>query len=124
MRQRVLIVENCSLLGAGIESLLAQESDFEVVGCSPQNEMDFISIVGKLKPDVIIIHDTSIFTDPARMLTRLTIDLNHRLLMVSNTKNQVGTFWSSAVTVTSGDSLGALIRRPIMGVNKLSSLED
>lgn len=124
MMQQVLIVENCSLLGAGIESLLAQEPDFNVVGCCPKNEMDLISVIGKLKPDVIIIHDTSIFSDPARMLTYLTVDLNHHLLMVSDTKNLVSSFWSKAVTITSGDCLGALIRCSKMGVDRLSSLGD
>lgn len=123
MMQRILIVENRSLFGAGIESLLAQESDFEIVGCSPKNEMDLISIVGKLKPDLIIIHDISIFTDPIRMLTHLTIDLNHRLLMVSNTKNLVCLYLSGAVPVTSGDSLVALIRQPKM-CDKWNSLGD
>lgn len=55
--QRVLVVDNQSLLGAGIESLLMEQDDLEVTGVSPDNASQLLQAVKLHEPDVIILTD-------------------------------------------------------------------
>jgi len=53
-KQRIMIVEDHTLLRAGLRALLSQDSEMEIVGES-DNGRDAIRLVGKLKPHLVIM---------------------------------------------------------------------
>jgi DNA-binding NarL/FixJ family response regulator len=53
--QRVLVVENQSLLGAGVENLLSQETHLKVRGVSPRDEAELLGAIRLFQPDVIVL---------------------------------------------------------------------
>lgn len=53
-KQRIMIVEDHTLLRAGLRALLSQDTEIEIVGES-DNGRDAIRLVGKLKPHLVIM---------------------------------------------------------------------
>jgi DNA-binding NarL/FixJ family response regulator len=53
--QRVLVAENQSLLGAGVENLLSRETHLDVRGISPRDETDLLEVIKLFRPDVIVL---------------------------------------------------------------------
>ena len=53
-KQRIMIVEDHTLLRAGLRALLQQDADTEIVGES-DNGRDAIRLVGKLRPHLVIM---------------------------------------------------------------------
>lgn len=54
MKKRILLVEDHTILRAGMRALLAQDAEFEVVG-EADNGRDAILAASRLKPDVILM---------------------------------------------------------------------
>ena len=94
---RVLIVENESLLGAGIERLLAGETGLNVGGVTPPNETALIDTIKHLQPDVIILDEASLLTTPVKVLIDLldypklwvvTVSANDNRVQISNKQHR------------------------------------
>ena len=86
---RVLVVENESLLGAGIERLLAGETGLNVGGATPPNETTLIDTIKQLQPDVIILDEASLLTIPIRVVNNLLDYPGLWVVMVSVNDNRV-----------------------------------
>jgi hypothetical protein len=63
--QRVLIVDNQLLVGAGIQALLTEEVDLDVIGSPSLDLEELAQIINSSEPDVIVL-------DADGHLTRLT----------------------------------------------------
>jgi DNA-binding NarL/FixJ family response regulator len=58
--QRVLVVENRTLLGAGVENLLSGQASMDVRGATPDDEKELIQAIVKFQPDVVVlVNDTA-----------------------------------------------------------------
>lgn len=70
--QRVLVIENESLLGAGVERLLAVEESLDVFGISPKNGIVLIQEIERFRPDVIVLDMDTELASSAELLTCLS----------------------------------------------------
>ncbi len=89
IKQRVLVVENKLLLGAGLEMLLQQNDNLEVIGISPGNEEELIREIRYFNPSVIIIDETTYLTHTLRLLALLRKFHELRLVIVSANDNLI-----------------------------------
>jgi hypothetical protein len=109
-KRRVLIVNTGSLLEAGVEMLLRREIDLQVSGCPFIGESALLRSVAQLKPDVIIMNDSSEIT-VARVLELLADKLaSLQLIVVQSRDNTVDVYQYQRVTVTEVSDLLGLIR--------------
>lgn len=53
--RRVLILDNKSLLGAGLEKLLVADKQLQVLGTNTRNELDLVAEIQEAKPDTVIL---------------------------------------------------------------------
>ncbi|MFQ5398262.1 MAG: hypothetical protein ACE5E7_01555 [Anaerolineae bacterium] len=88
----VLVVEDGSLLIACLERLLSNDSNLNVIGCSPGSEAALINTIWQLQPSVLFLSVTSKLTGPCRLLTRLGSYPNLRLVTVNASDNLVSVF--------------------------------
>jgi chemotaxis response regulator CheB len=78
--QRVLVVENQLLLGAGLQSLLADKADLDVIGISPGDGEELVREIRRIQPDVILLNADSHLADPVELLALLSHDPGLRVL--------------------------------------------
>ena len=80
---RVLIVENHELLGAGLEKLLSCEETLEVCGFTPQDEFVLIDEIWRFQPHTVILTAESHLTNPTRLFELLKDYSRLRIVSIS-----------------------------------------
>lgn len=98
--QRVLIVENSLLLGAGVQSLLAAEANLDVIGISPKDQAELIQEIERFQPDVVVLDDLTHLTDTARLLTFLEVCPELRVVVLSSNSNLVRVYYRQRALIT------------------------
>ena len=106
--QRVLIVENELLLGAGIEHLLAGEADLNVRGIARADEAVLLEEIKLSQPDVVILDEATCLTDPMKLLAHLQDHPRLRVIVVSANDNVVQIFDKQQVLVNQTSDLASL----------------
>lgn len=84
---RVIVVGNQSIMGAGMEELLSSEPFFEVVGTSTNSETALVQIISRLQPDIIVSILESKGPTPTRLLELLFDYGSLRIVLVSMESN-------------------------------------
>jgi DNA-binding NarL/FixJ family response regulator len=84
---RVLIVDNQGLMGAGMEKLLSEEPSLEVFGITTESETALVQNISRLQPDIIILILESQETTPIRLLELLLDYGRLRIIRVSLNSN-------------------------------------
>lgn len=85
---RVLIVSNKGLMGAGLQRLLAVEPSLVVTNCLPGSEASLISAIWRFLPDIVVLVSTEAVS-PARILDLLPDYGRLRIILVSLTSNTI-----------------------------------
>lgn len=81
--QRVLIIENQLLLGAGLQELLSDQTDFDVIGISPNSQDDLVREIRQIQPNVAFLNEDSHLTDANNLLAFLEDLPELRVIVVS-----------------------------------------
>ena len=84
---RVLIVENQLLLGAGLQNLLSGETDLDVIGISPRNQLELVQKIRQIQPDVVFLDKDSRLTDATDLLTFLENFSKLRVIVLNANDN-------------------------------------
>jgi chemotaxis response regulator CheB len=108
--KRVLVVRGDHWLSAGIESLLAREKDFELVGVSLDDESDIFDVLEKFKPEVIIVDEIIRHSHLITLLSFLKDNSKMRLILVSVRDKFIYLFHRQEILVSSVGDLFAVIR--------------
>jgi len=87
--RRVLIVENQTLLGAGVHSLVGDETGLEVRGVSPHDRAELIRDIQSFQPDIVILNKASQLMAPLNLLAALEDHSRLQLIVVSADDNRV-----------------------------------
>jgi DNA-binding NarL/FixJ family response regulator len=87
--RRVLIVENQTLLGAGVHSLVGDETSLEVRGVSPHDPTELIRDIQSFQPDIVIVNKISGLIAPLNLLAALENHANLQVIVVSADDNRV-----------------------------------
>jgi DNA-binding NarL/FixJ family response regulator len=98
--QRVLIIENETLLGAGVQSLLQDEANMEVIGISPSNLAELIQEIRRSRSDVVVLDEVTHLTGPTKLLALLEDYPKLRLVVVSANDDRVRIYDKREVLVT------------------------
>ena len=85
--KRVLVVDNHSILGTGVEELLSNIDQLQIIGVNPADEVDLLQDIWQLVPDVIILSDRSSIISPTQLLFQLKYYPSVRLIVVSEDEN-------------------------------------
>jgi DNA-binding NarL/FixJ family response regulator len=88
-KQRVLVVENQLLLGAGLQSLLTNKTGLDVTGISPGDQEELVREIRRSQPDVVLLNADSRLADPADLLALLGNDPAGRVLAFNANNNLV-----------------------------------
>lgn len=108
--QRVLVVGNASLLGAGIESLLAEEPDLMVIGKISDDKAELIKEIRHLQADVVVLHETGEVADPGDLLALLEDYPQLRIVVIGLSDNLIYVYDKHRVLVAQASDLIAVIR--------------
>ncbi|MCB9423084.1 MAG: hypothetical protein H6667_25010 [Ardenticatenaceae bacterium] len=95
----MLVVDNQSIMGAGLERLLGQIEAFEVLGVSPENELTLVQEIWRLLPDIIVLVQDSQVIEPGRLLDLLPDYGRLRIVQVSIDSNTVQIFDKQEITI-------------------------
>ncbi len=109
MRQ-VLVVETHILIGAGIHSFLAGETDLEVTGISPGDQAELAREIRRLRPDIVVLDEDSRLADPTALLVSLKDYPKLRLVVVSANDNWVCIYNKQQVLTRRASDLLGIIR--------------
>ncbi|MCB9419573.1 MAG: response regulator transcription factor [Ardenticatenaceae bacterium] len=108
--QRVLVIDNDSIMGAGVETLLANSEKLQVIGTAPQNEDDIVHDVWQFSPDVIILNYQSQLTTPVRLLSLLNNYRSFRLIVVSEDDNMMEVYEKRQFTARHHSDLATAVQ--------------
>ena len=108
--QRVLVIDNHSIMGAGVETLLANSEKLQVIGSTPQNEDDLVRDVWQFSPDVIILNHQSKLTNPVRLLSLLDNYRSFRLIVVSEDDNTMEVYEKRQITARHHSDLATAVQ--------------
>lgn len=108
--QRILVVENETLFGAGIECMLAAETDLDVIGVMPPDVNSLLNAIWCHQPDVVILDESSPLAQPTRLFTQLPDLPALRILIVRADDDRVQVFDRQQILVTPTNSLATIIR--------------
>jgi len=108
--QRVLIVENQILLGAGVQSLLGDETDLEMRGISPTSQVDLIHEIRQYQPDIVVVNASSHLTVPGKLLFAVDNHSQLRVVVISADDNRVCIYEKHEVFMTRASDLLDIIR--------------
>lgn len=90
--QRVFIISQHRMFGHGLENLLQQEGQFEIVGQEKDVEQA-ISSIKDIQPDVILL-DSKPDDTPSNVLSILKVCPNTKLIVMNLQGNDVYVYWS------------------------------
>jgi chemotaxis response regulator CheB len=108
--QRILILENQRLVGAGIQFLLDGEADLDVIGISFHDSEELAQIINKSEPDVIVLDEVGHLTHLTRLLPLLNDWTKLRIVVVSGQDNLIRIYSRQEVFVTRASQLINIIR--------------
>ena len=111
--RRVLIVQSGSLFDEGLESMLAQQTDFQVIGVHYSDDARFLLTMQREHPDVILLFEDGPLE--ARRVLDLLEDAPTaaplRVITVRSGGNSLEMYARQAITTAQSQDLFALIRQ-------------
>ncbi len=107
--QRVLVVQNESLLGAGIESLLNRDTGLDIQGIQAEDEAALVKQIKLNEPDVIIIDEHESFVDSVHILTLFDHSPNLRVIGVSTENGMVRVYDKNQFTITRPEEFARVV---------------
>ena len=104
------MVETHILIGAGIYSFLAGETDLEVAGISPSDQAELIHEIRRLRPDIVVLDEDSRLVDPTNLLAWLEGYPKLRLVVINANDNRVSIYDKQQVLTRQASDLLDIIR--------------
>jgi len=109
--QRVLIIENNLLLGAGIQNLLAGTANLDVIGISSRKWPDLVQEIERLQPEVIVLDEASHRASLTKLLPLLKEFPQLRLVVVSANDNRIHIYGKQEILITVATQLINIISK-------------
>lgn len=100
VRQRVLVATQEMLLGAGIESMLGRQKELALIGVIPNNTIELIGKINRIKPEVIILDQKMYTASVAELMACMNDRPEMRLVVVSDSENSIQIFNKRQLQVT------------------------
>ena len=108
--QRVLIVENKLLMGAGIERMLQNKADFEVWGVMPTDGPTLVQEILRTRPDVVIMEESPYLVDSTTLFFLLKELPELRLVVVNTEDNLIHVYDKYQIMLTHATDFMAVIQ--------------
>jgi DNA-binding NarL/FixJ family response regulator len=108
-KQRVLVVENQLLLGAGLQSLLTNKTGLDVTGISPGDQEELVREIRRIQPEVVLLNADSRLADPADLLALLGNDPAGRVLAFNANNHLVRIYTKQEVFETLVERMPQLV---------------
>jgi DNA-binding NarL/FixJ family response regulator len=107
---RLLVVDDLQILGAGLKNLLSKEEALEVYGFSTQDESALVDEIWRVRPDTIILMAESQLTTPVRLLTLLPDYGRLRIIFLNLDNNIFEIYGRQQITVEDWSSFRTNLR--------------
>ena len=109
--QRVLIIENNLLLGAGIQNLLAGMANLEVIGIASGRKWgELAQEIERLQPDLIVLDEDSHLANLTKLLPLLAEFSQLRLVVVSANDDRVRIYGKQEFLIATATQLVDIIQ--------------
>ena len=102
--KRVFVISQQTLFGRGIESLLQEIPDIEIIGC----KSDLVGAVAQLheqSPDVVILYGHFPHEDLTPAMQWVLSNDNARIIRLNPESNSLGMYFTERRTITELDDL-------------------
>jgi chemotaxis response regulator CheB len=109
--KRVLVIQSQHLLAAGILKVLSSESDLHVFNASSSDEIALLEEIKKVDPAVLILVDSSKFTDRVSSFSLLAKCYGLRVIVIEERENRMCIYERQALEVGCALDFIAAIRR-------------
>ena len=106
----VLVCHCGTLLGLGIESVLAPDEDFTLYSALPEDEAGLIRAIEQFKPDVVILGECTVISDKTTLAHLLIEFPLLRLVTVDLDNNWLHIYQSQAMWLDQASGLTSVIR--------------
>ena len=90
--------------------MLTAETDLDIIGISPSDQLELVQEIRRIRPDVVMLDGDSGLTDPAELLTFLEDSPKLRLLVVSANDHLVRIYNKEEVLAAQASQLVDIIR--------------
>lgn len=107
---RVLVVDNQGIMGAGLVNLISGDPTFDVLGVTNTNEEILVQEIWQIQPDIIILILESEGISPCRLLDLLEGYGRLRIILVSVDNNDIGVYDRQHTITQNQDSLISKLR--------------
>jgi chemotaxis response regulator CheB len=107
---RVLVVDNQGIMGAGLEKLISADQAIEVLGIVVPDEPTLVQEIWRIQPDIIILISESEVISPCQLLERLGDYGRLRIILVSENSNVMDVYDKQQITARNQDSLLAQLK--------------
>jgi hypothetical protein len=108
-----MVVHTGLLSGQGLQRLLADVADLEVIGHDPKDQADLLQAFRRVRPDVVLLTRGLEELDDVEKVIGLLLStspsLNYRVIAVSETDNLVSIYDKRQVTISDLDELFGLV---------------
>lgn len=108
-RIQVLICHCVMLLGLGVESMLAQSAQFDVMSSYPKDLSDILALVRRYRPDVVILGGCFDISQNAIFSELLAREPHLRVISVHTDNNWLQIYQRRDVLVTPASNLVQII---------------
>ncbi len=105
LTNRVLITNNQSMMGAGLEHLLSGEQALDVFGVEAPSEEALLEKIRQIQPDVVILDAASPVTNVCRLLEALGDYGRLRVIKISAENNDLDVYDKKRIAVQNQNSL-------------------
>lgn len=99
-RRRVLVVQENTIFGAGLRSLLGKQTSLDVRGLTTNDKTNIINEIHRYQPDVIILEELDPLGDALSLNDLFDYAANLRIVGVSTESDQVRVYDRNQFTVT------------------------
>ncbi len=92
LKKSVLVIRSSYLLSAGVESLLKEHPELEVVGINIECTIQLVEKVMMVKPDVMVLDESTIIANPSSMIELFKSFPDLRVIVVNLENNHMSVF--------------------------------
>ena len=108
--KRILLVYSDLLLSAGVESLLSNGEEFSIRGIAIQDEMVLREEVKLFQPDIVIMDESLLFSEPSFLIGMLRDCPTMRVIVLKIRENRLQLYNTIEVPVSCVEDLISIIQ--------------
>jgi len=109
MQPKRILVESGLLLVDGVVSLLSRQEGLQILETPVANHAELVRTIGLIKPDTVILEETSGLNNPQEIMQILCNFANLRVVIVREGVSQVQIYQKEQIAITDTTDLSQVV---------------